>query len=326
MPLSLITGSNGFAGSHLVEYLLSKGHRVRCLVRRTSDLTNLEGLEVDYVFGDVTSPESLPPSLTGIDYVFHFAGVTKARDEAGYFRVNGEGTGNLIRACLDVPGLKMLVYCSSLAALGPQREAEPLNEEMTPAPLTAYGRSKLRGEASLREIAGDRIPWVIIRPSGIYGPRDREILIYFKMIQRGLRLILNAPGRQVSLIHAQDLARLCWLAANSSSPGEVYLATDGEGYSWEGLSRLIEAALKRKAVSFRIPLGLATLAALATELWGRMKGVPVTLNREKIRELKAPGWFCSMDKAEKKLGFKPVHSIEEGIAETARWYRDNGWL
>lgn len=326
MAVSLITGSNGFAGSHLAEYLLNLGHRVRCLVRKTSDLANLRGLEVEYCYGDVTSPDSLPSALEGADYVFHLAGATKARNEAGYMLVNAQGTENLARACTDFPGLKMLIYCSSLAAVGPQSGPELLDESAIPAPLTAYGRSKLAGEERLREVCGDKVPYTIVRPTGIYGPRDRDIFIYFKMISRGWKILLNLPDRKVSLIHAKDLAKICWLAASKSPPGETYLATDGNGYTWIELASLIEKALNRRAKKVMIPLSLVTAAAALMELSGGLRGRAVTLNREKIRELKAPGWVCSIDKVREKLGFEPGYSIENGIAETARWYRDNGWL
>ncbi len=128
MPISLITGSNGFAGSHLAEYLLEQGHTVRCLVRRTSNLSNLQGLKVEYHYGEITQPNTLPLALDGVDYVFHLAALTKARTEAEYLQVNADGSGNIARACLNEPGIKKLVYCSSLAAVWPPVDEKTVDE------------------------------------------------------------------------------------------------------------------------------------------------------------------------------------------------------
>ncbi|NQS97112.1 MAG: NAD-dependent epimerase/dehydratase family protein [candidate division Zixibacteria bacterium] len=326
MITSLITGANGFTGSNMAEYLLKKGHRVICQVRKTSDLTNLADLEVEYRYGDVALPETLPSILEDIEYIFHFAGKTKARSEAEYMLVNAEGTANLAKACLNAPKLKMLVYISSLAAVGPQQNSNPVNESTPPKPLTAYGRSKLKGEELLRQICGDKIPWCIIRPTGVYGPKDKDIFIYFKTINRGWKILLSGTKRMVSLIHAQDLADICYLASQKSPPGEIYMASDGKGYTWEELSVYIEKALNKNARKLIVPMCLTTPAALMSEFIGRFQNKAVALNREKIRELRAPGWVCSIRKAEKTLGFQVSFPIEEGVAETAKWYREKGWL
>ena len=326
LTTSLITGANGFAGSNMAEYLLKKGHRVICQVRRTSDLTNLSDLDVEYRYGDVTDPDTLPSILKNVEYVFHFAGKTKARTETEYMRVNAEGTGNLAKACLNAPKLQMLIYVSSLAAVGPQRNSNPVDESSPPNPLTAYGRSKLRGEELLREICGDKIPWCIIRSTGVYGPKDKDIFIYFKIINRGWKILVSGPKRMVSLIYADDLAEMCYLASTKSPPGEIYMASDGKGYAWEELSEYIEKALNKNPRKLVIPIWLTTPVALMSELLGRIQNKAVTLNREKIRELRAPGWVCSISKAEETLGFQVSYPIEKGVAETAKWYREKGWM
>lgn len=326
MPTSLITGANGFAGSHLAEYLLDRGHRVICLVRKTSDLSNLKGLDVEYRYGEVIDKKSLEDALGGVEYVFHLAGLTKAKTEAEYMRVNAGGTANIAEACLKhASSVKMLVYCSSLAASGPQQGIEAIDEKTPPRPITAYGRSKLAGEEALRKIGG-KVRWCIVRPTGIYGPRDKDIFIYFKVINKGYQILLSGAGRKVSMIYAWDFAQFCYRAATRSPHGEVYMASDGGGYTWQEISRKIAAALNKQPIEISIPMWVTTPAAWLMELSGSIQGKAVTLNREKVRELQAPGWVINIEKAQKVLGFEPEYTLLEGVKATAKWYRKNGWL
>ena len=326
MTIALVTGANGFMGSHMVDYLLEKGHGVRCVVRKTSDLTNLRGAKVEYFHCNLTRQESLREALEGVEYVFHFAGKVKARSEAEYIRVNAFSVGTVAEACLKQPTIRKLLLCSSLAAVGPQLGMEPVNEETKPHPISIYGKSKLQGEEILAKICGDKIPWCIVRPTGIYGPRDTEIFLYFKMVNKGLKILVSGGDRRVSMIYARDIARFCWLAATKSPSGETFLASDGEGYTWEQLSGYIAQALKRRTVTIKIPLWFTSMAAAVNEKWAGINGEIATLNREKARELRAKGWVCSIGKARSVLGFEPEYKAKEGIALTADWYRENGWL
>ena len=306
--------------------MLDKGYEVRCLVRKTSDLSFLEGLNVQYIYGSFTDSEILKQALRGVEYVFHFAGKTKAENEAEYMRVNADGVRIISEACLEAPSLKKLVYCSSLAAVGPQIDENPVDENTEPHPVSTYGRSKLAGEKYLTDEIKDKLAWVIIRPTGVYGPKDRDIFLYFKTIHKGFRILVSGKKRRVSLIHVKDLANLCWLAAVSESSGQIFMASDGEGYTWEQLSMMIEKALDKKTVKITIPLWFTGFVAFFAEMLGKFRDKPSTLNREKIRELKSEGWVVSIKKAENLLKFKPKYTAEAGIAETAEWYLQNGWL
>ena len=326
MPTILITGANGFVGSNMAEFMLDKGYEVRCLVRKTSDLSFLKGLNVQYMYGSFSDPEILKEALKDVEYVFHFAGKTKAKDETEYMKINADGVRTIAEACLNAPSVKKLIYSSSLAAVGPQIDENPVDENMAPHPVSIYGRSKLAGEKILTAEIGNQLPWIIIRPTGVYGPKDRDIFLYFKTISRGFRILVSGQKRRVSLIHVKDLANLCYLAAVSEISGETFMASDGGGYTWEQLSMIIERALNKTTVKITIPLWLTGFIAFFAEILGTLRGRPSTLNREKIRELKAEGWVVSIKKAEQMLGFKPEFSAEKGIAETAEWYLQNGWL
>ena len=306
---------------------MDRSHRVICLVRKTSDLSNLKGLDVELRIGDVTDAKSLPQALKGVEYVFHFAGKTKALSEDEYMLVNGQGTANLAVACCNNDlSIKMLVYVSSLAAVGPQQTELPITERLEPRPITAYGRSKLAGEAFIRRICAGNIRWCIIRPTGVYGPKDRDIFKYFKMVNRGWKVLVSGQDRKVSLIHAQDLAQLCYRAATRSPNGEVYMASDGESHTWEQLTDKIARVMGKKTTKITIPLWAASIAAVFSEMRGALTGKPVTLNREKLKELTAKGWAVDISKAEEMLGYFPEYTILNGVKETIRWYRKNDWL
>jgi nucleoside-diphosphate-sugar epimerase len=324
LPTSLITGANGFIGSTMAEYLIAKGQRVICMVRKTSDLSNLKGLAVEYRFGDISSPESLPPALAKVNTVYHFAGLTKAKTKADFYRVNGEGVGNLAKASLKA-GVSQFIYISSLAAMGPQTGNDLLNETMTPFPITTYGRSKLLGEVRLQEICGNRTFWSIIRPGGVYGPKDKDIFLYFKTINHGWIIIPSGKERIIPLIHVCDLAELCYLSAQKIVSGEIFLATDGVAHTWVSVAETIARVLNRKGVRIIVPLPLTSVLAFASELVGNAQGKLSPLNREKVRELRAC-WGVNMEKARNILGFKIDYPLEKGLRDTAQWYWTNGWL
>ena len=183
----LVTGSTGFIGSHLVELLLQKGCRVRCLIRKTSDLQWLKDLPVEFVEGDIADPPSLARAVRGVEYIYHSAGLTKARTEDQYFRANAGGTRSLLEAARDVaPGLKRFLFLSSQTAAGPSPTITPITEEFPPRPITTYGRSKLQGEKECLSVSG-RVPVTICRAPAVYGPRDKDVFEFFHTVSRGLQ-------------------------------------------------------------------------------------------------------------------------------------------
>ncbi|MBC8277637.1 MAG: NAD-dependent epimerase/dehydratase family protein [FCB group bacterium] len=327
MPTSLVTGANGFAGSHMTEYLLERGHRVICLVRKTSDLTNLKELEVEYRYGDVTNAKCLPEALEGVEYVFHFAGKTKAKSAHEFLRVNAVGTKNLAEACCaENTTVKMLIYVSSLAASGPQQTDLPVDENMPPRPITVYGRSKLTGEEYVKRICGGAIRWCIVRPTAVYGPRDSDFFLYFKMISRGWKVSLEGLNPKTSMIHALDLAQVCYRAATKSPHGETYVATDGSTYTWDDLSSKIEKVMRKRAKRLTIPLWFLPAAAFYCRISAGLKGKPSILSQDKLKELRAKGWAADAGKAMDKIGYVPEFSIDDGFKHALFWYKRQGWL
>ena len=325
--LILVTGGNGFVGSHLVEGLLDRGHQVRCLIRHTSDLSFIAALPVEFVCGALDDRESLERACQGVDAVYHFAGATKAATAAAYFRVNAQGTRSLVEACWRVsPGVKRFVYCSSLGAAGPAAGPEPPDETRPPHPVSDYGHSKLAGEEAVLAYA-DRLPVVILRPAAVYGPRERDILTYFRIVNRRLKPLPGGGVELVSLIHVSDLVRLA-LHVLEAEPavGQTYFASDGAVYDLEEVLDTIAAVLGKRVLRIVIPVRWIEAFAALGEIWAGLTNKPLLLNDQKVQELKQCYWLCDASKAHRELGFVPQIDLRTGLAQTARWYREHGWL
>lgn len=324
---ALVTGTTGFIGSHVAEALVARDYEVTCLVRRTSDLRWLADLGVKLAYGDVEDQESLLRAVEGQDYVFHCAGITKAKRARDYFVVNAQGTENVLRACRERQvALKRFVLVSSQAAAGPSGSRKPLSEEDPCKPITAYGRSKCEAERLVQQ-AGGAIPYSIIRPSAVYGPRDRDILFFFRMINRGVMIAMGRGERYLNLVYVDDLVRGILAAAEAKEgAGETYFVTNAQAHAWEEAVRIVAAALEKRYVRLRIPRALGYVGAFLAECAARLRGKPALLNRDKLRDILQPYWLCSPEKIEKQLGFRASVTFEEGARITARWYREHGWL
>ena len=328
MPI-LLTGGSGFLGSHIAEQLDRQGTDVRVLVRPTSDTRFLEALDhVTLVPGTLGDKSSLLEATAGVDGVIHAAGAVKAKTPADFHQTNAHGTANLLAAARQTaPDLERFVLVSSLSAMGPSEDGDPLPAGASPNPVTHYGRSKLAAEQAALA-AADALPVTIIRPAMIYGPRDREILPFFKSVHLGVLPLTGSPNSALSSIYAADCAAACIkaLAADVRS-GSTYYVEDGRTETLSELIAHIEKALGRRAW-LRVPVPRLLLygAALGSELYGRVTGQAVMLTRDKLNELLAPHWVCDSGETQAALAWKPRVSFEEGARITGSWYRREGWL
>jgi nucleoside-diphosphate-sugar epimerase len=319
---ALVTGATGFIGSHLVEELIKKGYDVTCLVRKTSNLRWIEGHEVTLFYGDCEDEHSLTQLPQDFNFIFHLAGLTKARREEDFFCVNVKGTENLLRAVSGKgKDVRRFIHLSSLAAAGPSRNGAPLNETSEPRPVSSYGRSKLESEGAIMR-CGDRIPVTIIRPPAVYGPRDTDFHVLFKMLKKGFYPYWGKC--YYSLLYVDDLVRgLVSAAEEKEAAGGVYFLSDGKVYTNEDIVSEISAVLGTRILKMRIPRPLmAVLVGIAERLGS---GAPI-INRDKLRELNCAHWTCDSSKAAKDFRFVPKVTIKEGIKWTADWYRIHQWL
>jgi dihydroflavonol-4-reductase len=324
---ALVTGGQGFVGSHLCARLVAQGHRVRVLARPSSDLRNLAGIDVDVVRADVTEPASLPSALAGCDVVFHLAGALKGLREQDLVRANADGTRNLVAAAARAaPRTSRFVYVSSLAAAGPSPGGRtPRTEEMPPQPLTWYGRSKLAGEDAVRSV-GD-LNWTIVRPPIVFGPRERDVLGYFRIARRGLLPVVGFSDRYYSLIYVSDLADGLIRAAEArAAVGQVYFLAAPEVVSWIELGQMIGSALGVAGRPLRLPESVAAAAGRVADLLARARRRPDIFSSQKVIEMLAPAWVCSADKAARDFGWRASTRLPDALASTAHWYREHGWL
>jgi nucleoside-diphosphate-sugar epimerase len=324
----LITGASGFVGFHLIEAALKAGLEVHAAVRASSRIDHLQEYEVQYVSPDFSNMASIREVLEDkqYDYVIHAAGITKAFSDTEYNAVNAGYTKELALAVnsADVP-LKKFVFISSLAALGPiAYDAQcPILEDTEPKPVTGYGRSKLLAEQYLRQIEG--LPLITLRPTAVYGPRDKDIFIMFKLISRGFEPYIGRKQQRFSFLYVKDLAKATIEALTSPSTG-TYNLSDGNVYDRYALADITKRLLGRNTFKLHIPTGIVrVLASTLEKMPSTGKSAPA-LNREKLNELTAPNWYCSIEKSRTDLHFSPDYDLEKGLTETLQWYRANKWL
>ncbi len=325
-PLAVVTGASGFVGSHVVDELLRHGVRVRCLVRTTSPRRWLEGKPVETWTGDVRSPEGLAEGLRDATWIVHAAGLTRAWSAAEFDEANVAGTERVLRAALaGAPGLARFLLVSSQAAAGPSRDGRPVTEEQPPAPVSPYGLSKLRAE-ELALLLRDRLPVAILRPPVVYGPRDAEVLRAFRATKLHLRPEF-VPGGRFSIVHAEDLARAAWLLlTDDRARGGIFFAAAPDVTDYEEVGACLARAMGTWTVPVRPPRWLLAAAALAGEAAAALTRRPAFLTRAKLSEMTVGDWICSSARIRGVLGWEPRVPLGEGIASTARWYREAGWL
>jgi len=323
----LLTGASGFIGSFLAEKLLEKGYQVRGLVRTSDDLRWIADLDIECHFGDLLRPDTLLRAVEDVDYIYHVAGLTKSCSGEDYYKINEQGTKNIINAILKTnQHLKRFIYVSSQAAAGPSPTLEPLAEIDKPKPITDYGKSKLAAEEYLEKVKNE-IPLTIVRPSSVYGPRDRDILHFFKTVKKGINPQVGRRQKYLSLIFVRDLIRGIILAAErKKSAGKTYFITSPRPYSWDEIARVTLKLFNKRGVQVYIPETVIRGISAISELYSKITLKAPLLNNQKFKEMKQSFWVCSPKRARNDLGFEAKTSLEEGLRETLDWYLKYGWL
>lgn len=320
----LVTGATGFIGSHLVERLVAQGCTPRCLVRRSSMISNLPRA-IELAYGDLEGGAGLAEAMRGVDTIIHLAGVTKARTVADYDRGNAIATANLLRAANNVD---RFVHVSSLAAAGPNPADRALTETDEPRPVSRYGRSKLAGEEAVRN-SPLRARSVVVRPPVVYGPRDRDVLQMLRTVARGWMAKIGAAPRRFSYIYVGDLVGGLIAVADCASAGaggQVFYLANAAPVSWDEFGNLAARLMGCKLRTVAIPEKAAYVLGLCAEWGTRLSGKPGILSRDKVREACCAGWVCDPGRALRELGFCASTGLEEGLRRTLDWYKEAGWL
>jgi nucleoside-diphosphate-sugar epimerase len=326
---ALVTGATGFIGSHTADQLHEKGYEVRCTIRKTSNLRWLRNKPYELAEASLSDPESLEKAVEGVDYIIHIAGLTAAKDYNEFLRGNRDGTANLINAALKkAPNLKRFLYMSSQTCAGPsQSHDHPVTEDMPDHPLTAYAKSKIAAEEKVWK-AADKMPVTIVRPPAVYGPRDTAIFPVFQAVNGGIGTLIGMKPKYVSLIHGQDLARgTIECLESDNTVNEMYYISSEDFYTWNQLIDLMQKAAGRKSVlRLKLPHFIVLAAAGMSQFFGRFQKKPPVFNYEKGIDFIQSYWTCSVEKAKKDFGWQQKISIEEGIENAVRWYKDQGWM
>lgn len=321
----LLTGATGFVGSHVAEALQGRVDRIRAFVRPSSRTDRLRGLGIATESGSFADPIALRRAVQGAEVVIHLAALTHARTADELEATNAGATQALVDAIRAVaPRPRRLVYMSSLAAVGPA-DRQPVDRVTEPRPLTAYGRSKLAGERVVQAAAAE-LETVILRAPAVYGPRDAEMLRFFRMARTGVLPVPAGPPRPLQLVYVRDLAEAVVLAALSPEARGVYHIAEPTPHPWSEVCRAFGGTAGRRVRLVRVPGALIEGAAAVSEWSARLAGASTIFNRDKARELLAPGWLCDTEDARRELGFVAATPLEQGLRETWNWYRNEGWL
>ena len=328
----LITGASGFIGSFIVEGALRRGFETWAAMRKSSSKAYLQDERIHFIELNLNSKEQLVEQLKGkdFDYVVHAAGVTKCLNKADFHRINTEGTKNLVEALLEVKmPLKRFVFVSSLSVFGAIKEKMPydeIRESDTPQPNTAYGRSKLAAEQYLDSV-GSRLPYIILRPTGVYGPREKDYFIMAKSIKQHSDFAVGYQRQDITFVYVTDVVQAIFLALEKGENGRKYFLSDGEVYQSTTFSDLIHEELGRPWwIRITAPVWVLRIVTFFGEYVGRITGKVTALNNDKYNILKQRNWRCDISPARKELGYDPKVQLAEGVKTTIKWYKDNKWL
>lgn len=332
----LITGASGFIGGFLVGEALNRGYEVWAGVRPSSSRENLQDARIKFIDLKYNDLIALTAQLSDFaakegawDYVIHNAGLTKTLDKRNFFRVNAENTHRLIEA-LSASDCKpkKFILMSSLSSFGAvdEKTFQPIRLDDPQKPNTAYGKSKLEAENYLR--SQNYFPYIILRPTGVYGPGEKDYLVELQAIQSGFDFVSGFTPQRLTFIYVKDLVKAAFLAIeNATVNNKAYFVADGDVHTDTEYSRLIQELLgKRFVLHARVPMWTAHIACQCSEWMGKLLKKSMTLNTDKYIILKQRNWICEVAPIQDDLGFKADYPLRRGLEECIRWYRDHGWL
>ena len=328
----LITGASGFIGSYIVEEALRQGMETWAAVRKSSSREYLQDERIHLLELDLSSRERLVQQLEGysFDYIVHAAGVTKSLHAEDFWKVNTEGTKNLVDAILQLQmPIKRFVYLSSLSIFGPIAERQPyreITEDDIPKPNTAYGKSKLEAERYLDSI-GNNFPYIVLRPTGVYGPREKDYFLMAKSIKGHVDFSVGFRRQDITFVYVQDVVQAVFLAFDHGMSGRKYFLSDGKVYQSSAFSNYIHEELGRPWwIRLKAPIWVLRVVTSIGERVGHLTGKITALNKDKYHILKQRNWRCNIEPTMDELGYHPHYDLEKGVKLTIAWYKENNWL
>lgn len=327
----LVTGATGFIGSFIVAEALARGMEVWAAVRPTSSRQWLTDPRIHFIELDLADQRRLTEQLAAarFDYVVHAAGATKCIHPEQFYATNTRGTVNLVEALrATVMPLRMFVEISSLSVYGPVRERQPyteIREDDKPRPNTAYGRSKLEAERYLDSL--EDFPYVVLRPTGVYGPRERDYFLMAQSIKGHSDFSVGYKRQDITFVYVLDVVQAVMLALERGRQGRKYFLSDGQVYSSRAFSDLIWQELGRPwLLRIKAPIWVLRVVTYIGDCLGRITGRITALNNDKYHILRQRNWRCDIQPAIDELGYRPQYGLERGVKLTIAWYKENGWL
>lgn len=344
----LVTGASGFIGSFMISEGLDRGYEMWAGMRHSSSKQYLTDERIRFAELDLGAPQRLHQQLLGYkaemggawDYVIHAAGATKSLKREGFFRTNTDGTRNLVNAlreCEMMP--KRFVFVSSLSIFGAIREEKigtdssehiyaPITSKDTPRPNTAYGESKLAAENYLR--AQTDVPWVILRPTGVYGPRERDYFLMAQSIKQHVDFAVGYQPQEITFVYMLDVVQAAFLACQRPEADvlhHAYFLSDGHTYNSRTFSDLLQKEIgTRFVLHIKAPLWFLRLICTVNGAVCRWMGKLTTLNMDKYHILAQRNWNCDIEPARRELGYAPQWNLEDGVRASVKWYKEAGWL
>ncbi|MBK5720408.1 NAD(P)-dependent oxidoreductase [Dysgonomonas sp. Marseille-P4677] len=331
----LITGASGFIGSFLVEKALSEGYEVWAGIRKSSNREYLKDERIHFIDLNFDTVEKLTEQLVNftnqygkLDYIIHNAGVTKCLKAEDFDKINFQNTANLIDALKTAHVIpEKFILMSSLSAFGTGDETNytPIKLTDTPNPNTTYGKSKLKAEIYLQSTAN--FPYIILRPTGVYGPREKDYFLMLKTVKSGLDVGAGFKPQHLTFIYVKDLVDAAFLGLKSKITNGAYFVADGDVYTDKEYTQLVKESInKKRVISLKVPLWLLRVISNIAEDISKLTKKPSTLNRDKYKIMKQRNWECDITPLINDLGFSPKYNLRKGLEESIMWYKENNWL
>jgi dihydroflavonol-4-reductase len=323
----LVTGANGFIGSHLVDSLLSLGCNVHCLIRKSSNLRWLSSPKIQFHFVDLADPDFKIPNLPGLNFVFHCAGLTKAKSRKEYFDINSTVCSKLYEQCLNYKdSIKGIVHLSSLAAAGPGKDGQWVDEATVLNPVTFYGQSKKSGEEVALKYSAS-LPIKVIRPPVVYGPREENLYTFFKLVKKGWGLQIGRSPKKLSLIYVADLVQAMIAVCDPrAEQRKIYFVTDGETYSWQEVAKAAADKMNVSVKALKIPESILIPIAIFFEVLAMLSTKPALFDRQRMIDIRQSCWTASPENFFRDFNFVPQFNLTTGLAHTLDWYVKQKWL
>ncbi len=326
---ALVTGANGFIGSHLVDYLLKQNIHVTILARKNSNLQWLNKNRISIIYTDINELNIPAPILAKQHYIYHCAGLVRAIHETDFFKTNHDATKTLIQqVSKHCKHLKKFIFLSSLEAGGPSPDNRIRQETDPDNPVTSYGKSKLMAEKTLLSYK-NTVPIIIIRPPLVYGPRDSGLLEFAKSIKAGFGVYIGQKTQYVSAIFIDDLINALYTCSHTPLPsGNIfYLSDQSTPHTWKSLHHILKTKLNKKIhIPLKLPPWLFWLICQTGDCIQKATKKVSWINKTRYITLTQTNWSCIGKKLHTATAFSPKTSIENGLETTLKWYKKHNWI